>query len=244
MPPAHRLHPTTAPVPPSSVRTTTVQRPTSSPACPLRLASTPPQGSRCARQRTPAGCAPCPATNEGGWQRRTRRGHTLCKQQQHEQLRVALQPKVHQPACSPRLCQRRTTNAADASRITLSSSGMSSCTNPPAELPHPAATALAVPTILQAGPGKSGAESGIAGTGSRHFCGRVCNTAGAGNRAVLQADHVHPVVQHVTIPGYQRRHRGQRPCRQPHRGLNMTEHQNWQATNEASEKPMKKRAAR
>lgn len=34
-------------------------------------------------------------------------------------------------------------------RPTLSSSGMSSCTKPPAELPHPAATALAVPTILR-----------------------------------------------------------------------------------------------
>lgn len=30
----------------------------------------------------------------------------------------------------------------------------------------------------------------------------------------------------------------------PHRGLNITEHQNWQATKAASEKPMKNRAAR
>lgn len=38
-----------------------------------------------------------------------------------------------------------------ARELTASSSGMRSCTKPPAELPQPAATALAVPTILRPG---------------------------------------------------------------------------------------------
>lgn len=60
----------------------------------------------------------------------------------------ALQPSAAPAAAAARAC---------------SSSGMSSCTNPPAELPHPEDSALAVPTILQAG-AEGGACASARGT--------------------------------------------------------------------------------
>lgn len=115
---------------------------------------------------------------------------------------------------------------------------MSSCTKPPAELPQPAATALAVPTILHvhAATGQGWGDTTRAGKGTV-----ACMP---GQRRQARCIHRTEEAEEAQPSRTSTRRRLIGSRQMPHRGLNITEHQNWQATKAASEKPMKNRAAR